>query len=275
MKRPKPPIALGPGSVVVVTGGASGIGRALVAVCCARGADVVVLDDDEAGLEACRHDFPRVEGYRCDVGNYAAVRRAADALRSRFDRLDLLIVNAGIAASGDFGKTPLPVLRRVMDVNFWGAVHCCRAFVPELRSTAMGSGAAICFVLSALALSAVSGKAGYSASKHAAAALAEALAAELAGSGVSVTSVFPGATRTDLVARGFAVDPVRQEIEARHLAKGMSPDRVARRAIVAVERGRSRVVVGVDARLIDVLARHSPGMNRRLLRLYRRHAPFG
>ena len=114
----------------------------------------------------------------------------------------------------------------------------------------------------------------YAASKHAAHAFTVALGAELAGSGVTVTAVYPGATATALVARGEAVDSEKQAREAAMLARGLAPEEVARRLVRAVERGRRRVLIGRDTRLLDFATRAAPALVQAAVRRYWRRVPF-
>jgi short-subunit dehydrogenase len=162
-----------------------------------------------------------------------------------------------------------------MSVNYWGVVHACRAYLPVLRASAVsGHATAIAVVLSDFAFFSLPTKAAYAASKHAAHAFTVALAGELAGSGVRVTAVYPGATATGIVAHGEAVDPVRQVREAEFLAGGMAPAKVAAALLRGVERGKARVLVGTDARLLAVANGIAPTLTQWAVRRWWRQVPF-
>jgi NAD(P)-dependent dehydrogenase (short-subunit alcohol dehydrogenase family) len=265
---------LGSGAVAVVTGGAAGIGHALVELLLERGAEVVVVDSEPGGLHALLEARPGATGHVADVSQLDAIRGIAATVRDRLGRVDLLVNNAGVSVAGHFEDIPVEDLRRVMDVNFWGTVFSCRAFLPLLRIAAEGGGAVICNVLSDFALLGVPGKSGYAASKFATRALSEVLGAELQGSGVSVLAAYPGATATGLVRRGRAVDAAKQETEARYLDRAMRPEYVAHRILRGIERGRSKLLIGWDVRAIDLATRIAPGLTQWALRRYWRHVPF-
>ena len=260
---------------VVITGAASGIGRALARAYAARGARVALLDVDGPALEAAASGLANATTHRCDVASVAAVDEARDAVLAAHGTVHLLVCNAGISAAGPVEALPLDVFRRTMDVNFWGVVHACRSFVPTLRATAArGERAHLAIVLSDFALLSLPTKAAYAASKHAAKAFTEALAAELQGSGVRVSAIYPGATATDIVRRGHAVDPAKRDREAEFLAQGLPPEEVARRIVRAVDAGRARVLIGRDTRAIDVATRLAPGVMQAGVRRLWRRVPF-
>ncbi len=266
---------IGPRTVAVVTGAASGIGRALAAALHARGARLALLDIDGAGLEAAAAGSTGCTTHVCDIADADAVQAAAAEVIAAHGAVHLLINNAGVSVAGTVEEVPLAQLERAMAVNFWGVLHGCRAFLPHLRAAAgRGEGAAVCTVLSDFALLSLPTKAAYAASKHAARALTEALGAELAGTGIAVTAAYPGATATDLVRRGYAVDPAKQAREARMLAGGLAPEVVARRIVRAIERGRARVLIGRDTRLIDAATRLAPALVQRAVRRLWRRIPF-
>jgi len=262
-------------ATAVVTGAANGIGRALARLLGARGMHVALVDVDGDALAMVERELPGATSHVVDVSDADAVERARDDIVRRHGRIHLLVNNAGISVAGPVESVPLGSFRRALDVNFWGTVLMCRALLPELRSSASrGEPAAICNVLSDFALFSLPTKAPYASSKHAARALTEALAAELAGTGVSVTAVFPGATATGIVARGHAVDAAKQRSEAEFLAKGLAPESVARAILDGIDRRRSRVLVGRDTRVIDLATRVAPSLVQAGIRRFWRRVPF-
>ena len=266
---------LGAQSVAVVTGAASGIGRAVVLELAKRGVTLAIIDTDSTGLAEVARTPARCTPFVCDVRDPDAMARAADEIARSHGRVDLVVNNAGVSVAGSVEALTLAQLQHAMDVNYWGVVHGCRAFLPALRATADGgSHTAVCNVLSDFALFTLPTKSAYAASKHAAHAFTMALGAELAGSGVTVTAVYPGATATALVARGEAVDTDKQAREAAMLARGLAPEKVARRLVRAVERGRRRVLIGRDTRLLDLATRLAPGLSQAAVCRYWRRVPF-
>jgi short-subunit dehydrogenase len=268
-------MAYASGTNVVVTGASSGIGRAVARAYHDRGATVALVDIDENGLRRLASDLPRSTVHVCDIADEDSVAAATADIATSRPHVDVLVNNAGISAAGAIESIPMDAFRRTMDVNFWGTVHMCRALLPALRAAASANGrAAICNVLSDFALFSLPTKAPYAASKHAARAFTEALAGELEGSGVRVTAVYPGATATDLVRRGYAIDEAKRDVEAGFLDKGLAPEVVAARIVRAIDAGRSRVLVGRDTRAIDAAVRFSPGLVQAGVRRLWRRVPF-
>jgi 2-keto-3-deoxy-L-fuconate dehydrogenase len=180
------------GLVAAVTGGASGIGAAVVAVLRDRGARVAVLD-----LEPSR--VPEgVLGVRADVSDDASVRDAVDTVVRELGRLDVLVNNAGIGAQGTVLDNDDAEWRRVFEVNVLGVVRASRAAIPHLRRS---PAAAIVNTSSLVATVGLQQRAAYSASKGAVAALTRAMAADHLGEGIRVNSVDPGTADTPWINR--------------------------------------------------------------------------
>ncbi len=268
-------MTVGSRTVAVITGAASGIGRALASELDGRGARLALVDIDCAGLDKVAAASKRCTIHVCDVADPEAVRAASRAAVAAHGAVHLLINNAGMSVAGPIEDLSIMDFQRAMAVNFWGIVHGCQAFLPHLRAAALrGEGAAVCNVLSSFALFSLPTKAAYAASKHAARALTEALGAELHGTGISVTAAYPGATATALVERAYAVDEVKRRREAEFLAKGMRPEAAARKILRGVERGKARVMIGRDTWLIDAAARLAPGLFQATVRRFWRRVPF-
>ncbi|HEX8344510.1 MAG TPA: SDR family oxidoreductase [Actinoplanes sp.] len=196
------------GLVAVVTGGASGIGAATVALLQSRGATVAGLD-----LAADRDKLSDL-AVACDVGDTASVEAAVDAVVERYGRVDILVNNAGIGAIGDVTANGDDEWHRVLDVNVVGIARMSRAAMPHLRRS---PSAAIVNASSLVAEVGVPQRALYAASKGAVAALTLAMAADHVGEGVRVNAVIPGTADTPWVARLLAAadDPVAAEAALR------------------------------------------------------------
>jgi 2-keto-3-deoxy-L-fuconate dehydrogenase len=198
------------GLVAAVTGGASGIGAAIVQVLRDRGARVAVLDLDVSAVP------DGVLGVRTDVADDASVRAAVDAVVAELGRLDVLVNNAGIGAQGTVADNDDDEWRRVLDVNLVGAVRVSRAALPHLRES---PAAAIVNTGSIAATAGLPQRALYSASKGAVLALTRAMAADHLAEGVRVNCVNPGTADTPWIGRllAKAVDPdaERAALEAR------------------------------------------------------------
>ena len=178
---------------VVVTGGAKGIGRAVVHKFAALGDDVIALGRDEQALRRLEDARTKV----CDVTDEDAVIETFDEIGS----VDVLVNNAGIAESAPLAKTTLKSWAEHFDVNVTGPFLCMRAVVPGMRERGTG---AIVTVASTAGRIGVPYTSAYTASKHGAVGLTRAVASELAGSGVRVNAVCPTFVRTDLTSRAIA-----------------------------------------------------------------------
>ncbi|MBN9187995.1 SDR family NAD(P)-dependent oxidoreductase [Microbacterium sp.] len=178
--------------VAIVTGGASGIGARTVAVLRRRGVEAIVLDRETAAVPT---GTPAI---MCDVTDDRAIAAAIDAVIERFGRLDIVVNNAGIGATGDVATNPIAEWQRVFDVNVFSMARVAAAALPHLRRS---PSAAIVNLSSAVALVGVTQRALYSASKGAVTALTLAMAADHIAEGIRVNAVAPGTTETPWVGR--------------------------------------------------------------------------
>jgi NAD(P)-dependent dehydrogenase (short-subunit alcohol dehydrogenase family) len=257
------------GKVAVVTGAGSGIGRALAIDLARRGATVAISDVDATGLaetvKQVRVLGGKVHDARLDVTDRAAVLAYADEIAAEFGAVNLVINNAGIAFTGDIEKMSFDQIERVMDVDFWGVVNGTKAFLPHLIASGDGH---VVNISSLFGLLAVPGQSAYNAAKFAVRGFTEALRQEMlaAGHPVKVTCVHPGGIKTAIARNAGAVDgqdpaALAAFFDAK-LAK-TSPEAAARNILRAVRFNRPRAVVGLDAKLLDVVVRvFGPGYQR-------------
>lgn len=250
---------------VVVTGAASGIGEALAHVLAARGARLLLADVDaprlDAVVAALRDRGARCEASVCDI----ALADSADALAGRAIDLwggaDVLVNNAGVALVGPAHRLPDADARWLFDVNFWGVVRGCRAFVPQLAGR---DGAVIVNLSSVFAFVAPPTQALYAASKAAVRAYSDVLREELRDTSVRVLTVHPGGVRTRIADSARVVDPGPLAESGAQLARQFarvartSPGQAAVAIVRAIERGDTRLLIGADARLGDALFRLAP-----------------
>ncbi len=179
--------------VCVVTGGASGIGRAMAHRFARAGMRVVIADIEQSAIDATIADFPgdpgRVLGVTCDVRSVDDVTRLLDRATERFDGVHVVCLNAGVAPTGPLLDTPLDVFDWVFDVNVRGVVNGIHVFGPALVER--GRGHIVC-TASVAGVADAPTVGAYGATKHAVVALAAALRKELSGQGVGVSVVCPG-----------------------------------------------------------------------------------
>lgn len=258
--------------VVAVTGAASGIGRALAVDLARRGASLALSDVDEVGLaETARlASGPRVTTRRLDVADRAAVFAWADEVAREHGRVHVIINNAGVALSATLANTPIADFEWLMGINFWGVVHGTQAFLPHLLRAEEGH---VVNLSSVFGLIAVPSQGAYNASKFAVRGFTEALRQELADTKVRVTCVHPGGVRTNIARRGRVLEdergqPLTAEAAARDFEKvaRTSPEDAAAEILAAMQAGAPRALVGLDAKIIDRMARLLPDSYDRVVR---------
>ena len=255
-------------SVVVITGAASGIGRAL-ALRLAREpvAGIAIADVDADGLAETEKLLGKTNlkttAHRVDVASETQMRAFAEAVVERHGRATHLINNAGVALGGSFREISLDDMRWLLDINFWGVVYGTKFFLPYLERE---KSAHIVNFSSLFGLVAPPGQAAYAASKFAVRGFTETLRHELVGTSVAVSVVHPGGVRTGIAdnARiGAGVVSTAAEIEERKkkINRNLSrttPERAAEIIVRGIKARNPRIVVGADARLLGFIARVFP-----------------
>jgi short-subunit dehydrogenase len=251
--------------VAVVTGAGSGIGRGLARQLAAAGSALALADIDAAGLEQTAASLSergvQLSTHIVDVSDESAVQSFAKDVIAKHGRVTLLINNAGVALHGRFQEISLDDLRWLMGINFWGVVYGTTYFLPMLKKQPR---AHIVNISSIFGIVAPAGQSAYSASKFAVRGFTEALRHELDGTSVFVSCVHPGGIRTPIARRarlGANTPPAsRDEAVARfdRLTPTM-PDAAAARILQGVERREPRILIGRDARQLDILQRLRPG----------------
>lgn len=247
------------GRVAVVTGAASGIGRALAYRLAAAGATLAISDVDDQGLaHTVAHANSlgtRVRADRLDVADRAAMLSYADAVTAEFGAVHLMINNAGVAHGGEFLGMSFADIDRVVDIDFGGVVNGTKAFLPLL--IASGDGALV-NISSLFGLVPMAGQSAYVAAKYAVRGFTETLRIEMLAARlpVTVTCVHPGGVATAIARNGTvnagAGRAGNAEMFDRVLAR-TSPDRAAEVILRGAARGSPRVLVGTDALVLHGL----------------------
>ena len=250
------------GRVAVVTGAGSGIGRATSVALAARGCRLALVDRSDEGLAATAALLPGgadASTHIVDVTDRARLAELPGEVIDRHGACHVLVNNAGVTSAGPFADEPVADIDWIVDINVMGVVLGCHHFLPHLLEA---EEAHIVNLSSMVAFVGLPRNALYSLTKGAVRSFTEGLRAELAGTSVGVTAVFPGAIHTNIVhsARGAQRSQL-SSLGASRLAPHLmtSPEAAARRIVAAIERDRARALVGPDARMLDVLARLVPG----------------
>ncbi len=250
------------GRVVAITGAAGGLGRALCHAFGRRGARVAALDRDEQGLAALARELKAAgvlaQVVTCDVTQLESCRAA---LASVTEGIDVLVNNAGISHRSAFASTDPEVIRRVMEVNLFGALHCTHCALPAL----LARRGLVIAISSVAGFAPLVARTGYAASKHALHGLFDTLRAELAPQGVGVLIVCPSFIRTGIAAAHLAGDGQAARHPRAVAGDMLDPAEVAARIVDAAERGRRLLLVGRVAWTSYWVSRLAPALYARLM----------
>ncbi|MGY4649268.1 SDR family NAD(P)-dependent oxidoreductase [Mycobacterium sp. URHB0021] len=249
------------GKVAVVTGAGSGIGQALAIELARSGASVAISDIDTDGLAVTQKRLTDigapVKADRLDVTEREAFEQYADGVVAQFGTVNQIYNNAGIAFAGDIEATGYKDIEKVMDVDFWGVVNGTKLFLPHLIASGDGH---VVNVSSIFGLFAVPGQAAYNAAKFAVRGFTEALRQEMvvAGHPVKVTTVHPGGIKTNIVRNMTTVDSVDKDRLSNTFDKKLAsttPEKAATVILDGVRKNRARVLIGSDAKALDLIVR--------------------
>jgi len=256
------------GSAAAITGAASGIGRALAFELAARGCDVALADLDETGLESAAKEIiathaRRATIHRIDVADSKQIQDFASSAIAEFPTLNILINNAGVALLGQFDEFDLSQMAWLMEINFWGVVRGTRAFMPHLQGRPQ---AHIVNISSIFGIIAPPGQSAYAASKFAVRGFPEALRHELAmgNSTVRLSVVHPGGVKTNIARKARAGAHLRENVGSNELGDRFeqlartTPSAAAQRIVDGIERNEPRILIGRDARYLDLIQRFRP-----------------
>lgn len=226
------------GKTVVVTGAAGGLGQALCRRFAQAGAKIAALDRNapaaEAFAAALAAEGHRAVGIACDVTDMAGAQAALDRAAEVLGGVDVLVNNAGISHFSRFKDTDVGVIHRVMDVNFFGAVHCTKAALPAL----LARQGQVVAISSIAGFSPLVDRTGYSASKHALHGFFDSLRAEVEDAGVAVTLVCPSFVATGIEANALGGDGRAANVTRKTVGRETTPEEMAARIFEACAAGR-------------------------------------
>lgn len=256
-------------SVVVVTGAASGIGRALALRLAREGVARLAISDVNAdGLEetsqliggGAQVAATVVSTHVVNVADVDQMQAFAADVVGQHGRVTHLINNAGVSLAGTVEEVSIADIQWLMNINFWGTVYGVKLFLPVLREQPT---AHIINVSSIFGMIAPPGNAAYVASKFAVRGFTEALRHELAETNIAVSCVHPGGVATNIASSsrlGAGADPIVKEKTTALLTKASrtTADEAAETIVRGIKRRSKRILIGADARLIDALQRAAP-----------------
>jgi NAD(P)-dependent dehydrogenase (short-subunit alcohol dehydrogenase family) len=261
------------GKVAVITGAASGIGRATALRLADRGCALALADVNEAGLDdlvktlaeskSAAHREAFVSTHCVDVASATAMEAFAGEVEDIHSAAHLLINNAGVVVATTFEDQSLADLEWMVGINYWGVVYGCHAFLPLLKRQ---DEAHIVNLSSMFGFLGLPLQSGYCATKAAVRALSESLYVELRSSNIGVSSIHPGCIDTSIVRSGrMHEDDLRSDTQALFDRLGAPPDVVAQAIIKAIEKKQLRARVRPESVATDVLKRLIPVTIHRFL----------
>ncbi|MES1945065.1 short-chain dehydrogenase/reductase SDR [Salinisphaera sp. PC39] len=268
------------GRVAAITGAGSGIGRATALALADAGCALALSDVDEAGLaetvrlaEGRAAAGRRITQHTVDVADKARMAEWADAAAAEHDGVNIVINNAGVALSQTVEDMAIEDVEWLFGINWWGVVYGTRFFLPHLRKADEGH---IVNLSSLFGLIGVPTQSAYCAAKFAVRGFTETLRIELADSPIGVTCVHPGGIATEIARRarfsqGIGGKGRDEAVETFDKIARTSPEKAAADIVAGIRKGKGRVVIGADAKFLQLLPRLMPmryvGLVDRILKM--------
>ncbi len=253
--------------IVIITGASSGIGEAMAKEYAAQGAKVVLGARSVQKLQLLAGDIRSKGGQAAycgvDVTDPAECKELIDTAVREFGGIDVLICNAGISMRAIFDDVELDVLHKLMDVNFWGTVNCCKYALPYLQA----SKGSIVGISSVAGLHGLPGRTGYSASKYAMTGFLETLRIENLKKGLHVMIACPGFTASNVRFSALTADGSQQGETPRDEAKMMTADEVARIVAKGILKRKRLCLMENEGRATHFVKKFAPAFLDRMFYL--------
>ena len=259
--------------VIVITGASSGIGEAMAKVYAAQGAKVVLGARNVQKLQLLAVDIRARGGQAAycgvDVTKPEECRELIETGVREFGGIDVLICNAGISMRAIFDDVDLGVLHRLMDVNFWGTVNCCKFALPYLQA----SKGSVVGISSVAGLHGLPGRTGYSASKYAMTGFLETLRIENLKKGLHVMIACPGFTASNVRFSALTADGKQQGATPRNESKMMTPEEVARIVAKGILKRKRLCLMENEGRATHFVKKFAPAFLDRMFYLVMSREP--
>jgi NAD(P)-dependent dehydrogenase (short-subunit alcohol dehydrogenase family) len=253
--------------VAVVTGAASGIGRAICMELARRGANIAAADIDEAGLAEVRREVEslnrKCSTHVLDVSKRLQMEALPLEVIAQHGAVHILVNNAGVSVNLSFRDQTVEDLEWITGINYWGVVYGCKFFLHHLLEA---DEAHIVNVSSSAGFTGMKWQSSYSATKFAVAGLSESLFVELADTRVGITCVHPGAVATNIL-DAARMEQGRREKMLKTFKYATPPAHAARAICKAIERKRFKLVLCIDSRILYFMKRLAPVGTLKLMRL--------
>jgi 3-dehydrosphinganine reductase len=256
------------GTVIVITGGSSGLGKALAQRLIKRGANLMLIARDKSKLARVKDELSaigtsgqRIEIFPCDVSDYTTTEKTLNTIVDTFGLPDILINCAGILREGYFEKLPLSIFRETMDINYFGVLNCTKAMIPFFRRKGRGR------IVNISSLGGKIGSFGYTAycsSKFAIVGLTDTLRAELKPLNIKLHLVCPGEFESPMVDELNTYRTTENRVVTQTVPV-LSLDVVADETIRGIQKDRYLIIPGFIARFLEMTSRWFPSINRAVI----------
>ena len=257
------------GKVAVITGAASGIGRALAMGLWRKGCHLALIDINAEGLQQLQGQLTRTGEARkvslhvADVSNKQRMGEVSAEVVAAHQFAHLLINNAGIGYEAAFPRTSLETWEHVLGVNLWGTIYGCHYFMPHL---AKADQAHIVNLSSLFGIVGMAGQTAYCTTKYAVRGLSESLQEELRDTSIGLTVVHPGSVATEIMKTSGGDDPLlMQRLADWFEQNAIPPETAAAKIIAAIEKGKPRLLITPAAVFADGLKRLLPVIGNKIV----------
>lgn len=261
---------------IVITGAASGLGRALSVEFFKRGYNLALIDIDDDGLKSVQYELTNEEQkitvHHADISDEQSIVATRLEILKSHPIIYMLVNNAGISASRFFEQVELSDYKKIFDTNFWGTVYCTKHFLADLKNQ---DDSRLVNVISSFALIGFPGKTAYASSKAAIMAFSNSIKTELVDTCVSVCLVIPPPLDTGLIKNGQHIDDNKKAREILFLKRtGMPLNYAAIHIVTKIEQGKYRIVVGMRMFWIDLFSRLFPTLTHTLIARNKKRIDF-